>query len=244
MRAILLAAGMGTRLRPLTYETPKSLIKVNGKPLLERQIEYLRKVGVEEIVVLTGYLNDKFEYLKEKYNVKLIYNDKYDVYNNIYSMYLVKEYLPDAYVIDGDTYLKRNFLKKELKTSTYFSGIKENFENEWIVNFNESGRIYDLIVGSGKDYIMSGVSYWTEKDGNLLKEKLEEAMKSNNWQQLYWDNIAKDNLFNMDVYINIIHGDDWFEIDSIEDLKELKNLVAKSGTTHKNTLRLKRNTSR
>ena len=61
MRAILLAAGMGTRLRPLTLDTPKSLIEVNGRPLLERQIEFLRERGVEEIIEVTGYLAEKFD---------------------------------------------------------------------------------------------------------------------------------------------------------------------------------------
>ena len=96
MRAILLAAGMGTRLRPLTLDTPKSLIEVNGRPLLERQIEFLRERGVEEIIVVTGYLAEKFDYLKDKYGVKLVNNDKYDIYNNIYTMYLVREYLENT----------------------------------------------------------------------------------------------------------------------------------------------------
>ena len=101
MRAILLAAGMGTRLRPLTLETPKSLVKVNNKPMLETQVEYLIEKGIKEIIVVTGYLSEKFDYLKEKYNIKLVHNDKYNVYNNIYTMYLVKEYLGDSYVIDA-----------------------------------------------------------------------------------------------------------------------------------------------
>ena len=66
MRAILLAAGMGTRLRPLTLDTPKSLVKVNGRPMLETQIEFLREKGISEIIVVTGYLSEKFEYLKDK----------------------------------------------------------------------------------------------------------------------------------------------------------------------------------
>ena len=89
MRAILLAAGMGTRLRPLTLDTPKSLVEVNGKPMLETQIEFLKAKGINEIIVVTGYLNKKFEYLKDKYEVKLVHNDKYDIYNNIYTMILV-----------------------------------------------------------------------------------------------------------------------------------------------------------
>ena len=124
MRAILLAAGMGTRLRPITLETPKSLVSVNGQPMLERQIEFLKDKGIDEIIIVTGYLSEKFEYLKEKYNVKLIHNEKFDKYNNIYTMYLVREYLGDSYVIDADVYLNRNFIDSNIKQSTYFSGYK------------------------------------------------------------------------------------------------------------------------
>lgn len=225
MRAILLAAGMGTRLRPLTYETPKSLIKIKGEPLIERQIKFLREVGVQEILVITGYLSEKFNYLIEKYNVKLVKNDKYDVYNNIYSMYLVREYLSEAYVIDADTYLCRNYLEKSLETSTYFAGNKTVSNEEWMLIFDEKNKVKHIKVSSGEGYIMSGVSYWTKDDGEFLKNKLEEIIKNDNWQNLYWDNVAKDSLKNMDVHIRMIHCDDWFEIDSLEDLKILEESI-------------------
>ncbi len=125
MRAILLAAGMGTRLRPLTLDTPKSLIEVNGRPLLERQIEFLRERGVEEIIVVTGYLAEKFDYLKDKYGVKLVNNDKYDIYNNIYTMYLVREYLENTYVVDADVYISENFLLENQKHQCIFLPINK-----------------------------------------------------------------------------------------------------------------------
>jgi len=225
VKAILLAAGMGTRLRPLTNSTPKSLVEVNGKPMAERQIEYLKELGVEEIIVLTGYLHEKFDYLKEKYGVKLVHNDKYDVYNNIYTMYLVREYLEDAFVIDADTYLHRNFFKRELNSSTYFSGIKDNFKDEWILKFDESGKVYDIEVGSGTDYIMSGVSYWSQADGRFIKQKIEEVIESGDFKNLYWDNIVKDNLSNLEVCVSKIESDDWFEVDSLEDLEVVNEYV-------------------
>lgn len=224
MRAILLAAGMGTRLRPLTLTTPKSLIEVGGKPLMERQIEYLREVGVDEIIVLTGYLNEKFDYLKEKYGVKIVHNDKYDKYNNIYTMYLVREYLKDTYVIDADVYLRRNFLKKEMTSSAYFTGIKD-FENEWILKFDDNDKVYDIEVGDGHDFIMSGVSYWSENDGEIIRGKLEAAIDGGDFTNLYWDNIVKDNLAILDVHIERIAGDDWFEIDSLDDLEKAISLI-------------------
>ncbi|AIM16246.1 CTP:phosphocholine cytidylyltransferase [Bacillus sp. X1(2014)] len=228
MRAILLAAGMGTRLRPITLTTPKSLVEINGKPMLEKQIEFLQEVGVHEIIVVTGYLAEKFEYLKEKYGVKLVHNDKYDVYNNIYTMYLVREYLPNSYVIDADNYLNRNFLLESPKTSMYFSARKPEFKNEWMIRFDDHYKITDLIPGDGEnDYILCGVSYWTEEDGRYIVKKLEEAVAGGDFKNLYWDDIVKDNIHKLNVYLHEIHPNDSYEIDSLEDLEKVKKLVEK-----------------
>ena len=225
MRAILLAAGMGTRLRPLTLNTPKSLIEVNSKPLLERQVEMLKERGVNEIIILTGYLKDKFEYLIEKYGVKLIYNDKYDIYNNIYTMYLVKDYLKDSYVIDADIYLNKNFFKEKIEISTYFSAYKENFKGEWQIHFDENNKVSNITVESGNGYILSGVSYWSKKDGEFIERKLSEKIEANNFKDLYWDDIVKDNIKDLDIDIIKIGTDDVFEIDNLEDLEFVKSKV-------------------
>lgn len=226
MRAILMAAGMGTRLRPLTENTPKSLIEVNGMSLLERQIINLREIGVEEIIVLTGYLHEKFDDIVKKYNLIKVVNDKYDVYNNIYTMYLVRDYLKDAFVIDADNYITRNFLPKvQPKSSVYYSACKENITGEWILKYTETGRIYDVEIApknSKANYIMSGASYWTEKDGKIISEKVKKAVEEDKLFDIYWDNIAVENYDNMNVYIEKINSDDIFEIDTLEDLEYLK----------------------
>lgn len=226
MRAILLAAGMGTRLRPITLETPKSLVSVNGQPMLERQIEFLKDKGIDEIIIVTGYLSEKFEYLKEKYNVKLIHNDKFDKYNNIYTMYLVREYLGDSYVIDADVYLNRNFIDSNIKQSTYFSGYKTNFENEWMLCYDEDNRVYDIEVCSGNGYILSGVSYWANSDSIKIINELENAINNEKFHELYWDDIVKNNIHNMNVFIKKIESDDSYEIDSISDLEEVQKIVS------------------
>ncbi|WP_342433032.1 NTP transferase domain-containing protein [Neobacillus sp. FSL H8-0543] len=226
MKAILLAAGMGTRLRPLTLTTPKSLTVVNGKPMLERQVEYLQEIGVEEIIVVTGYLKEKFEYLKEKYGVTLVHNDKYDVYNNMYTMYLVREYLSDAYVIDADVYLHRNFLLKNPSTSMYFSARKPEFKAEWMIRYDDNYKVTDIEVGDGDhEYILCGVSYWSEQDGRYIVEKLEEAIKSDNFKEFWWDGIVKDNIRDLNVYLQEIHPSDSYEIDSLEDLEKVNKIL-------------------
>lgn len=226
MRAILLAAGIGTRLRPLTIDTPKSLISVNGKPMLETQIQFLKEKGIDDIIVVTGYLSEKFEYIKEKYGVKLIHNDKYDIYNNIYTMYLVREYLDDSYVIDADVYLHKNFIDSEIDKSTYFSGYKEGFENEWILEFNKNNKVTNINVGNDKGYILCGVSYWSKSDCKIIVEKLNEVINSGQFKDLYWDDIVKDNISKLDVQIRKIQSDDCFEIDSLKDLENVKKYIS------------------
>lgn len=223
MRAILLAAGMGTRLRPLTEHTPKSLIEVNGKPLLERQIEALLEMGINEIIVVTGYLKEKFDYLVDKYNVKLVHNDKYNLYNNIYTMYLVKDYLRDSYVIDADVYINKNFFKNEMKYSTYFSEYKVGFKDEWKIIYGEDNGIKDIDVTSGDGHILCGVSYWNEEDGDFIVNKLSEKIKDSNFTDLYWDNIVKENIKNLNVKIEKLEQDSIFEIDNLTELEDVKN---------------------
>ena len=229
MRAILMAAGMGTRLRPLTLTTPKSLIEVNGMSLLERQIINLKEAGIDEIIVLTGYLHEKFDDIVRKYDLIKVINDKYDVYNNIYTMYLVREYLQDVFVIDADNYITRNFLPNtKPDTSLYYSACKENIVGEWILKYDDNGKIFGVDIGKEGDkpnYIMSGASFWTAKDGMLIAEKVEEAVSKGDFRDLYWDSIAVDNLKDMDVYIKKIESNDIFEIDSLEDLEYLKRTL-------------------
>lgn len=226
MKAIILAAGMGTRLRPLTLTIPKALTVVNGKPLIERQIEFLKEKNINEIIIVTGYLSKKFEYLKEKYNVKLVFNDKYDVYNNIYTMNLVKDYLGESYVIDADIYLCRNFFENNINESAYFAPIKKEFENEWKIIYDKNLNINKIdITENGSGYILSGVSYWSKKDAKIIVEELERIIKSGNFNDYYWDDIVRININKLDVKLKKLNENDIYEIDSIEELNELNNII-------------------
>lgn len=226
MRAIILAAGMGTRLRPLTSDRPKALVEVNGEPMLERQIKFLQETGIKDITVVTGYLHEKFDYLTEKYGVELVYNDKYDVYNNFYTMYLVRHLLPGAYIIEGDIYMHRNILEHNQTSSAYFCALRPSFENEWKVVTDDTGRVTDIEIGDGvNDYILSGVSYWSKEDGEFIVSKLEEAIQSTGFENIFWDDIVRVNFQNLNVYLNKLQETDVFEIDSVADHQKVENTI-------------------
>lgn len=226
MRAILLAAGIGSRLRPLTLETPKPLIKINDESMIERQIKFLKEVGINEIIVVTGYLKEKFNFLKEKYGVTIIHNNKYDKYNNIYTMYLVRDYLKNSYVIEGDIYLNKNILRKNLKNSTYFSAPKYGYNNEWILESDEENNVTNIKIGSEDgSYIMCGVSYWSESDANFIIKRLEECIICKEFSELFWDDIVKDNIENLNIKIEKVKENDIYEIDSLDDLKRINDIL-------------------
>ena len=225
MRAIILAAGLGTRLRPMTDNTPKALIKVKDKPLVEYQIEYLKEKGIDEIIVVVGYLCEQFDYLKEKYGVKLVFNEKYAEYNNFYSLYLVKDYLADSYVIDADNYLFKNMFRSDINRSTYFSVYREDCENEWFLIYGDDYKVKDIIVDSKAGRILSGVSFWDKETSEKINKFIDFAYDSNEFMDLYWDNMVKDNISELDVYVEELEANSIYEIDSVKDYNKLEKIL-------------------
>jgi protein licC len=225
LRAIILAAGLGTRLRPMTDNTPKALIKVKDKPLVEYQIEYLKEKGIDEIIVVVGYLHEQFDYLKEKYGVKLVFNEKYAEYNNFYSLYLVKDYLADSYVIDADNYLFKNMFRSDINRSTYFSVYREDCENEWFLIYGDDYKVKDIIVDSKAGRILSGVSFWDKETAEKINKFIDFAYDSNEFMDLYWDNMVKDNISELDVYVEELEANSIYEIDSVKDYNKLEKIL-------------------
>ena len=91
--AVIIAAGFGSRFVPLTFETPKGLLEVFGERMIERQIRQLHEVGIHNITIVVGYLKEKFEYLIDKYDVKLLYNPEYSNKNTLTTVYRARKVL-------------------------------------------------------------------------------------------------------------------------------------------------------
>lgn len=192
-RAIIMAAGIGKRLRPVTFKTPKPLIKVNGVRMIDTVIQALHLNGISEIYVVVGYLKEQFYCLEKEYKgLKLIVNPYYAEYNNISSLYVARNYISNAIILDGDQII---FDKDVIQTQFEFSGYNavwtEDNTDEWLMQVNKNNMVTSCSRIGGKiGWQLFSISRWTEEDGIKLKKYLEIEFKEKKNNQLYWDDIA------------------------------------------------------
>ncbi len=224
--AILMAAGLGTRMRPLTNDTPKPLVEVNGVPMIETTIKALHHSKIEEIYLVTGYLNEKFEVLKEKYeNINIIYNSEYSTKNNISSIYAAKDILGlnDVFICEADLYISDiNIFNTEHEKSCYYGKMLEGYSADWVFDLDENGRI-TRVGKNGKDcYNMVGITYFNKKDALILKNSIIEAYSEEGHGALYYDDVVNNNLDKLDLCIHPVKEEQIIEIDTVEELRSFE----------------------
>lgn len=219
-RAIILAAGKGNRMRPITDNIPKPLIKVNGVRMIDTAIHALKENGIDDIYVVVGYLKEKFKVLE---GVKLIENPYYDSCNNISSLYVARNYIEDAIIMDGDQMIyNSDSLKPEFDRSGYNVIWSEEKTGEWLLEVENEVITSCSREGGRKGWQLYSVSRWSADDGKKLKKHLEYEFEVKKNYQIYWDDIA---LFCYpDEYklgIRKMKKGDIIEIDNVSELAEL-----------------------
>ena len=215
-----MAAGFGNRMKPVTLNTPKPLIKVNGKRMIDTIIDGLHKNGIDEIYIVVGYLSEKFQELLEKYpNLNFIKNPYYDTCNNISSLYVARNLISNAIILDGDQIIYNDaILSPNFEKSGYNSVWTSSYTDEWLQNV-EDGKVISCSKTGGKNgWQLYSVSRWNEKDGKKLKHFIEVEFENNN-RQIYWDDVA---LFchpdEFDLGIFPMKKEDIVEIDNFSEL--------------------------
>lgn len=221
-RAIFLAAGFGSRLVPITLNTPKPLVRVNGKKIIETLLDAVSDAEIPEIIIVTGYLNEQFEVLSKKYpNIKFIVNEKYNEANNISSAYLVKDKFENAYVLESDLYLYNPKLIRKYEYYSNFLGVKVDRTDDWC--FETKGNIITKQkVGGYNCYQMYGISYYDSIDGKNMNKDIEEVYNMPGGKEKYWEQVMLDvKKDNYKIHVRECNKGDIIEIDTFNELKAI-----------------------
>ena len=219
-QAVIIAAGEGSRLRPVTQKIPKPLIPVNGTRMIDTSIRALKNNGIHEIYIITGYRREQFrELYRDDPDIRLIENPYYDQGNNIITMYLAREHLSDAFVIEGDLIVRdERIFDPEIGHSGYCAAWMRQVP-DWAIDVSD-GQIRSCCISGGENaHRLFGVSMWTEEDGRQLSELLREQYEDVGDRSVYWDQIPlqmKRDRFRLG--IREIPDEALCEIDTFEEL--------------------------
>ena len=224
-RAIFIAAGFGTRLVPITLNTPKPLIRVKGVRIIDTMIDAVLAAGIKEIVIVRGYLSEQFDQLLYKYPmIKFIENPAYNEANNISSAMCARYLFCNSYILEADLLLKNPSIIKKYQYQSNYCGVPCERTDDWCI-YSNKGRISGVSVGGVNGYRMVGSSYWTEEDGRHLAECVQKVYDMPGGKEKYWDSVPLDcckDEFNLS--INECSFDDFTEIDTFNELKKLDSV--------------------
>lgn len=224
-KAIFIAAGFGSRLVPITLNTPKPLVRVKGVRIIDTLLDAVTAAGIPEIIIVRGYLGEQFDQLLYKYPaVTFLENPVYNEANNISSAMCVRYQLQNAYVLESDLLLKDPRLITKYQYTSNYLGVPAARTDDWC--FETKDKIISKIrVGGINCHHMFGISYWNARDGAKLAEHIKQVYEMPGGKERYWDQVALE-YFSKEYTVEVRECtfDDIIEIDTFSELKKLDDV--------------------
>ena len=223
-RAIFIAAGFGTRLVPITFNTPKPLVRVHGVRIIDRLIDACLQAGINEIYIVRGYLGELFDQLLYKYPmIKFLENPVYNEANNISSSLVARYMLSNAYVFEADLLISNSAIIKKYHYTSDFLAIKKERSDDWCFKVKDGIIQEEKVGGEGDDiWQMVGISYWNEVDGHKLSQDIQDVYQSPGGKERYWEQVPL--VYRKEHYaveVRECYDEDIVEIDTFKELKAI-----------------------
>jgi len=224
-RAVFIAAGIGSRLIPISLNTPKPLVRVHGKPMIETVLDAVVAAGIEEIIIVRGYLAEQFDYLLTKYPmIRFIESPLYSESNNISSAVCVRHMLANAYMLEADFVMYNPRLIRKYHYCSNFLGIPAERTDDWCFT-TRKGIITSHQLGGVNCYQEVGISYWTEADAAKLADHILMTFEMPGGKERYWDQVPFTFFPNSyQVEIRECTHEDIVEIDTFKELKAIDKI--------------------
>ena len=215
--AVILAAGFGMRMVPINLSTPKALLEIHGEPLIERIIGQLHEAGIKDITIVVGFMKERFDYLIDKFGVKLVVNAGYAARNNLYSLALAADRLSNTYIIPSDIWCDTNPFNAHEMYSWYM--VSDLVDNESAVRVNRKMELVKAGEHEGGN-TMVGIAYLLEEEAAVIRDKIREMTAEGLNEEEFWE-AALYRGDKMIVPARVVHASDVVEINTYEQLREL-----------------------
>lgn len=221
-QAVFIAAGFGSRLVPITLNTPKPLVRVRGTRIIDTLLDAVVAAGIQEIFIVRGYLGEQFDQLKYKYpQIQFLENPVYNETNNISSMMVARYLLRNAYVFEADLMLFNPRLITKYQYTSNYLGVPVDSTDDWCFEV-KNNTISKLSIGGTDCYHMFGISYWNDEDGAKLAEDIKKVYEKPGGKERFWDQVPLEYCMkNYKVEARRCTFNDIAEIDTYSDLKKL-----------------------
>ena len=219
--AVILAAGASTRFIPLSLEQPKGLYEVRNEKLIERQICQLKQAGIDDITLVLGYKKEMFYYLEDKYQVKFIINDSFNIKNNIESLRLAQSIISNTYICVSDDYFMENPFN-QFEYRCFFSGSSTSEKTDEMYAITDSNnRITRLEKGLDGGRILLGHCFFDKQFSQKFFEIVNSVTNNGKYDKAFWEWLVKDYLNSFDnIYFKEFSPNTIFEFDYFDDLRK------------------------
>jgi len=222
-RAIFIAAGFGSRMVPVTLNTPKPLVRVNGVRIIDTLLDACLEAGISEIYIVRGYLSEQFDQLLYKYPmIRFLENPSYNESNNISSAMAARYLMQNAYVFESDLIISNPSIITKYHYTSDVLGIWKDRTDDWCLDADPNGFVTEEKVGGYNTYQMVGIYYWNAADGAKLSEHIKEAFLEPGGKERYWETVPNQAYKGQyRIKIRPCSDSDIVEIDTFNELKAI-----------------------